>query len=235
MMSNEILRVEHLNAYYKKTQVLHDITFSIKAGEIVGLVGESGCGKSTLARSILGMVQKTEGGIVHETAFPQMVFQDPLHSLNPMKTVGWILTEPLHAQRIGTKSERRKRVLTMLERVGLSEEYYDRYPKELSGGQRQRVCIAAALMLNPKLIVADEPVSALDVTIQDHILKLLSELNRKYQIAFLFISHDLKVVYELCSRIMIMQDGRIIEQGSDDAVFFHPQEAYTKRLISSVM
>lgn len=234
-MKNDILTVEQLNAYYKNKQVLHDISFHIGEGEIVGLVGESGCGKSTLGKSILGMVKQTDGTITNNGGRIQMVFQDPFHSLNPKKKIGWILSEPLYVNHICNKQEREQRVREMLHRVGLDEEISKRYPNELSGGQRQRVCIALSLMLNPKLIIADEPVSALDVTIQAKILKLLLELNHKYGIAILFISHDLKVVYEMCSRIMIMRDGRIIEQGTDDEIFFHPTENYTKTLLASIM
>ncbi len=229
---NEILSVEHLNAYYKKKQILYDISFSMKEGEIVGLVGESGCGKSTLAKAILHMIPKVEGKIVHMTQMPQMIFQDPYHSLNPMMKVGRILEEPL---RIRREKNRKEKVLSMMERVGLEEELIDRYPSQLSGGQRQRVCIGVALMQNPGLIIADEPVSALDVTVQAKVLKLLCALNRDYHIAILFISHDLRVVYELCDRIMILKDGRIIEQGKDDEVFFDPKEEYTKKLLSAIL
>lgn len=234
-MMNSILKVEHLDAYYGQKQVLHDISFDINEGEIVGLVGESGSGKSTLGKSILDMVKHSEDSIASSCGNIQMIFQDPYHSLNPKKRIGWILQEPLRVNKIGTKQEQREKVLEMMKRVGLEAELINRYPNELSGGQRQRVCIALSLMLNPKLVIADEPVSALDVTIQSRILKLLYELNHKYGIAILFISHDLKVVYELCSRIIIMKDGRIVEQGKDEEIFFHPKEEYTKKLLSSVL
>ena len=232
---NEILRVAHLNAYYKKKQILHDISFSIGEGEIVGLVGESGCGKSTLAKAVLGILPRVDGEVVHFTQMPQMIFQDPYHSLNPAMKVGRILEEPLLIRQMKDKEERLQTVRDMMNRVGLEEELLDRYPKQLSGGQRQRVCIGCALMQNPGLIIADEPVSALDVTVQAKVLKLLYHLNKEYGIAFLFISHDLRVVYELCNRVLIMQDGRIIEQGSDEQVFFHPKQEYTKKLLSAIM
>ena len=232
---NEILRVAHLNAYYKKKQILHDISFSIGEGEIVGLVGESGCGKSTLAKSVLGILPHVEGEVVHFTQMPQMIFQDPYHSLNPAMKIGRILEEPLLIRQMKDGKERLQTVRAMMNRVGLEEELLDRYPKQLSGGQRQRVCIGCALMQNPGLIIADEPVSALDVTVQAKVLKLLYHLNREFGIAFLFISHDLRVVYELCNRVLIMQDGRIIEQGSDEQVFFHPKQEYTKKLLSAIM
>ena len=232
---NEILRVAHLNAYYKKKQILHDISFSIGEGEIVGLVGESGCGKSTLAKSVLGILPHVEGEVVHFTQMPQMIFQDPYHSLNPAMKIGRILEEPLLIRQMKDGKERLQTVRNMMNRVGLEEELLDRYPKQLSGGQRQRVCIGCALMQNPGLIIADEPVSALDVTVQAKVLKLLYHLNREFGIAYLFISHDLRVVYELCNRVLIMQDGRIIEQGSDEEVFFHPKQEYTKKLFSAIM
>ena len=231
---SEILRVAHLNAYYKKKQILHDISFSIGQGEIVGLVGESGCGKSTLAKAVLHIIPHMEGEVVHTTSMPQMIFQDPYHSLNPSMKVGRILEEPLMIKHV-QKDERKEKVRSMMQRVGLEEELLSRYPYQLSGGQRQRVCIGCALMQNPGLIIADEPVSALDVTVQAKVLNLLYSLNKEYGIAFLFISHDLRVVYELCNRILIMQDGRIIEQGSDEEVFFRPKEAYTKKLLSAIM
>ncbi len=234
-MMEDILSVKHLNAYYKKKQALFDINFSIKKGEIVGLVGESGSGKTTLAKAVLGTIDHVEGEVIHSTKDPQMIFQDPFHSLNPAMKVGRFMEEGLRIRRIGDSQTRRQTVMEMMERVGLEPELMERYPDELSGGQRQRICIGTALMQNPQLILADEPVSALDVTVQAKVLKLLCELNRTYQIAFLFISHDLRVVYELCERILIMQEGRIIEQGTDEEVFFHPKEEYTQKLLSAIM
>ncbi|HOO27427.1 MAG TPA: ATP-binding cassette domain-containing protein, partial [Lachnospiraceae bacterium] len=202
-------------------------------GEIVGLVGESGCGKSTLAKAILHMVKDTEGEVTHYSKMPQMVFQDPYGSLNPSKKIGWILEEPLKIKGGFSDVERSRRVCAMLEKVGLDEKFSERYPHELSGGQRQRICIALALMLEPKLVIADEPVSALDVTVQAQILQLLLRLNKELGVALLFISHDLKVVYQLCSRILVMKDGRIIEQGSDREIYYKPKQAYTRELLNS--
>lgn len=243
---NTILTVSHLNTYYRektgrfssssvRRQVLKDVSFDIKQGEIVGLVGESGCGKSTLAKTILGIVKDYEGTVEHGSTGAQMVFQDPYGSLNPAKTVGWILEEPLRIQGKLTDPERDERVARMINLVGLDESYLKRKPNELSGGQRQRICIALALMLSPRLIIADEPVSALDVTVQDQILKLLLKLNRELGIAILFISHDLKVVYSVCSRVMVMKDGHIVEQGRDEEVYKSPKHPYTKQLLSSVL
>ena len=179
------------------------------------------------------MLDDTDGEIVHYSQMPQMIFQDPYGSLNPSKTIGWILEEPLRINGKYTPDERHERAKKMLGLVGLDESYMSRKPKALSGGQRQRVCIALALMLGPKLIIADEPVSALDVTVQDQVIKLLIKLNRELGIALLFISHDLKVVYELCSRIIVMKDGAIVEQGTDTDVYNHPKDPYTKQLLSS--
>lgn len=243
-MEDYILEVNELNTYYKtntnlfggagkRKQILHDISFYMKRGEIVGLVGESGCGKSTLGRSILGMVRDTEGSIIHHSEHPQMVFQDPFGSLNPSKKVGWIIEEPLRIQGGMSNEERNAKVLRRLLRVGLDEKFAQRYPNELSGGQRQRVCIALSLVLNPQLLIADEPVSALDVTVQAQIIDLLKRINQDLRIAILFISHDLKVVYQLCSRVMVMKAGEIVEQGDIDDVYFHPKHPYTKQLLKS--
>ena len=243
-MNDVILSVKNLNAYYRtggslfnrknaRKQVLYDISFDIGRGEIAGLVGESGCGKSTLGKAVLSMVRDTEGEIRHFSRMPQMIFQDPYGSLNPAKTVGWILKEPLRIKGIGTEGARTRKAAEILDRVGLDKGFMSRYPGELSGGQRQRVCIALALMTEPGLIIADEPVSALDVTIQDQIIRLLLRLNREYGIAMIFISHDLKVVYQICERVMVMYGGRIVEDGSDKEVYFSPKHEYTEKLLKA--
>lgn len=215
--------------------VLKGVSFELRQGEILGLVGESGCGKSTLSKAILGMLNPdfVSGEVIHHTKRPQMVFQDPFGSLNPAKTVGWILEEPLRVFGKYDAAERKRRVLDMLERVGLGERYVNRKPRELSGGQRQRVSIGVALIQRPRLIIADEPVSALDVTIQKNILDLLWDLRRELDLSYLFISHDLNVIYSICDRVMVMEKGRIIEQGPVEQVYEDPQQEYTKRLLAA--
>ena len=236
-----ILEVRHVSASYTDTgslfrkgrvvPVLQDVSFEMYAGEALGLVGESGSGKTTLAKAILGLLPKYEGEIIHYTKRPQVIFQDPYSSLNPARTVGWILEEPLLIFGKYDAAERRRRILQLLEQVGLGEEYLERRPSQLSGGQRQRVCIALALIVRPRLIIADEPVSALDVTIQAQILRLLAEMRQKYGLSYLFISHDLNVVYQLCDRAMVMKKGQIVEIGTVDELFAHPKHPYTKDLI----
>jgi len=214
-------------------EVLHDVTFDVHHGEILGLVGESGTGKSTLARTILGMVQPDKGSVTHYTKRPQMIFQDPYSSLNPAYTVEWILEEPLRIYGKYDAAERKRRVRDMLQRVELPEECLKSKPSELSGGQRQRVSIATALIQRPKFIIADEPVSALDVTIQAQILKLLKQLRSELDLSYLFISHDLNVVYQLCDRVMVMKAGRIVEMGTVEEIFDNPKEDYTKQLLDA--
>lgn len=239
-----VLEVKHLNSFYsesralfggkeKRRQVLKDVSFDIYQGEIVGLVGESGSGKTTLSRAILGLIKDYEGEIIHHSRYPQMVFQDPFSSLNPAHSIGWILEEPLRTQKKLNSAQRREAVLQVLEKVGLGAEYYDRRPGELSGGQRQRVSIAAAVITRPKLIIADEPVSALDVTIQAQILQLLVDLRNQYDLSYLFISHDLNVVYQICSRVLVMQNGVIVEQNTTEEIFNNPQHPYTKQLLAA--
>lgn len=217
----------------KKKEVLKGVSFSMREGEVLGLVGESGCGKSTLAKVILGLERAQSGEVIHHSQYPQMVFQDPYGSLNPAKRIGWILEEPLRIRGGYTAQERRERALAMLRRVGLEEKIADRYPGQLSGGQRQRVCIGAALMLEPKLLIADEAVSALDVTIQAQVLSLLLALKEEMGLAVLFISHDMRVVYRMSDRVLIMKDGQFVEGGDVDSVFFSPQHPYTKELLTA--
>ncbi len=242
-MDNElVLSVQHVTSGYRDgglfrrgpyQEVLHDVTFDVRHGEILGLVGESGTGKSTLAKTILGIVKPDAGQVIHYTKRPQMIFQDPYSSLNPAYTVSWILEEPLRIYGKYDAAERKKRVRDMLERVELPEECLEARPSELSGGQRQRVSIATALIQRPKFLIADEPVSALDVTIQAQILKLLKSLRDQLDLSYLFISHDLNVVYQLCDRVLVMKAGRIVEQGAVDDIFDHPQADYTRELLAA--
>ena len=243
--AEHVLEVEHLTVDYldstvfgKKTsfRALEDVTFHVNQGEILGLVGESGCGKSTLSKAILGMLTRARitGEIRHFTKRPQMVFQDPFGSLNPSKQVGWIVEEPLKIYGKYDSAERKRRVRDMLDHVGLEKEHADSRPRQLSGGQRQRVSIATALIQRPRFIIADEPVSALDVTIQAQILDLLWDLRKEHDLSYLFISHDLNVVYSICDRVMVMEKGRIIEQGTVDEVYDHPKQEYTKKLLNAV-
>ena len=198
-MQDKVLELSNVNAYYKdgkvRKQILNDISFTLYEGEIVGLVGESGSGKTTLCKCILGLLKDYEGNIMHYTNRPQMVFQDPFSSLNPRKTIGWILEEPLKIQEL----------------VHLPKEFYSRYPRELSGGQRQRVSIALALITGTKFVLADEPLSALDVTVQAQIIQLLKELQEKERISYLFVSHDLDVVDMICDRVLYLKDGVVRE------------------------
>lgn len=212
-MPEKILEVSHVNAYYRdgktRRQILKDVSFELYEGEIVGLVGESGSGKSTLCKCILGLLKEYDGEIRHYTERPQMVFQDPFSSLNPRKTIGWILEEPLRVKGGFTRQARREQAEEMLRRVHLPEDFYGRYPRELSGGQRQRVSIALALITGARFILADEPLSALDATVQAQIIALLKELQEKERICYLFVSHDLDVVSMLCGRVLFLQDGEV--------------------------
>lgn len=246
-MAEPVLRVEHLNVWYpakvktktgvkkRKKQVLYDVDLTVEQGQIMGIVGESGSGKSTLARAILGIIPDRTGTVVHTTQRPQMVFQDPYGSLNPAHTIGWTLEEPLRAAGVRDQTERRRRVREIMARVGLPPEYADRRPGALSGGQRQRVSIAAALLPGARFIILDEPVSALDVTMQAQIIDLLLDLKEELELSYLFISHDLNVIYQMCDRVAVMTLGQIVEEGDVDSVFEAPQNAYTKKLLSAAL
>ena len=232
-----IVCAKNLSSYYGKgksrLRYLKNVSLTIGEGEIVGLVGESGSGKSTLAKCLLGLVTDIEGELTVNAVRPQMVFQEPYGSLNPAKTVGWILEEPLRAMGIRDKAQRREKVLEMIKLVGLEEAHLQRRPAQLSGGQRQRVAIAGALIQGSKLIVLDEPVSALDVTLQAQILQLLVNLKEQLGLSYLFISHDLSVVYQICDRVAVMYRGEIVEEGDVDTVYDAPQHPYTKKLLEA--
>ncbi len=235
-MSEPMVRISGLSSWYgrgrERKQVLRNVSLELAPGEVLGIVGESGSGKSTLAKCVLGMVTDVTGTLTVNSPRPQMVFQDPYGSLNPAKTVGWILEEPLRAAGVRDRARRRE-VEEFLPLVGLEKEHLNRKPAQLSGGQRQRVAIAAALIQGSKLIVLDEPVSALDVTLQAQVLRLLADLKERLGLSYLFISHDLAVVYQLCDRVAVMTGGEIVEEGDVDELYDHPRHPYTKQLLAA--
>jgi oligopeptide transport system ATP-binding protein len=232
-----------------QVKAVDGISFAIPAGQTLGLVGESGSGKSTACRAILQLTKPTSGSVRFEgreiaglgrremrplRREMQMIFQDPYASLNPRKRIGQIVADPLRRQRVASGSDLRRRVQELLERVGLSPEHYNRFPHEFSGGQRQRIGIARALALRPKLVIADEPVSALDVSIQAQIINLLDDLQDDFGLTYLFVAHDIGVVRHISDRIAVMHDGELVEQGTADQVCEHPKDAYTRKLLAAV-
>lgn len=260
--SSPLLEVKNLRKYYENNQGLigrllgesrsvkavDGVSFSIPPGETMGLVGESGCGKTTLGETIVRLHEPTSGSIHYKGSdladLPssamrelrndiQMVFQDPHSNLDPRMTIGEIVREPLDMLNIGTKDERRKRTKQLLDQVGLEPEHYNRYPHEFSGGQRQRIGIARAITVNPDFIVADEPVSALDVSVQAQVLELLDDLQDEFDLTYLFISHDLSVVRYTCDRVAVMYLGKIVELGPTEDIFEHPSHPYTRALLSA--
>ena len=251
---SELLRAERLvKTFPVKGGVVHavsDVSFTIRQGETLGLVGESGCGKSTLARLLMDLIKPTSGRVCFEGQYidqltgasrrqarrrMQMIFQDPYASLDPRMTVGSIFMEPLTAHRIGgSRRERVDLARSLMEQVGLRPEFYARYPHQFSGGQRQRIGIARALALDPQLVICDEPVSALDVSIQAQILNLLGDLQQQRGLTYLFISHDLNVVRYLSDRVMVMFLGQICEFSPTEPLYTRPRHPYTKFLLESV-
>jgi peptide/nickel transport system ATP-binding protein len=226
-----------------------DVSLTVRRGESLGLVGETGCGKSTTARLIARLLDPTSGSVVFEgqdvtrvkgrvlkalRREVQMVFQDPYSSLNPRKTVGSIVGEPFAIHGLDEGRDRKRVVQDLMQQVGLNPEHYNRFPHEFSGGQRQRVGVARALALRPKLIIADEPVSALDVSIQAQILNLLRDLQRDFDLTLVFIAHDLSVVRHMCDRVAVMYLGKVVELADSDALFAHPRHPYTGALLSAV-
>ncbi len=231
-------------------KAVDDVSFTLMPQETLGVVGESGCGKSTMGRSVLRLIQPTSGEIFYKgqdfmkangnelrkmRADMQIIFQDPYASLNPRMTIGEVITEPLNIQkRYASKEEAREQVLKVMEVVGLNPKYYNRYPHEFSGGQRQRIGIARAIVLKPSLVVCDEPVSALDVSIQSQVLNLLRQLQSSMGMAYIFISHNLSVIKHISDRVMVMYLGHVVEMGEKKDLFDNPSHPYTQALLSAI-
>ena len=261
MDDNKLLEVKNLKKYFNlrggffsqsnagTIKAVDDISFSIKKGETFGLVGESGCGKSTTARVILRLIPHSSGSVIYEgnDIFKlnskqmfgvrrdiQIIFQDPYASLSPRMTIGDIVSEPLEIHRVGNKKKRIKKVKELLDVVGLNPEHLNRYPHEFSGGQRQRIGIARALALTPKILLCDEPVSALDVSVQAQILNLLADLQKEFNLTYLFIAHDLSVVKHVSNRVGVMYLGKLVEIANSEDLYSKPLHPYTMGLLSAV-
>jgi peptide/nickel transport system ATP-binding protein len=257
----KLLKIEHLSTWFPKnqsffgqantfTKAVNDVSFDVYQGETFGLVGESGCGKTTLSRTILKLIKPTSGKIIFDEIDIstlsekemrpmrkdiQIIFQDPYSSLNPIKTIGDALIEPLIVHNILENNQQRKDyIIDLMEKVGLTSQQFTRYPHEFSGGQRQRIVIARALALKPKLIICDECVSALDVSVQAQVINLLKDLQEEFKLTYIFISHDMAVVKHVSDRMMVMNNGKIEEIGFPDDIYYHPQKDYTKKLIDAI-
>lgn len=259
-MTENILEVKNIKKYFPiktgllmretgQVKAVDDVSLNVRRGETLGLVGESGCGKSTLGRTLIRLYEPTAGSIQFEgkdflgvkgeelrklRKDMQMIFQDPYASLDPRMTVGQILTQPFEIHNLLSRAERLEKVKSLLETVGLKASHVNRYPHEFSGGQRQRISIARAVALNPHLVIADEPVSALDVSIQAQVLNLMKDLQEKLKLTYVFISHDLSVIEHLCDRIAVMYLGKIVEIAPRDELFSNPQHPYTQALIGAI-
>lgn len=256
---NEVLKIDNIKQHYSSgkgllrqgyvIKAVDGVSFSVAQGETLGLVGESGCGKSTLGRTILKLYEPTEGRIFFEgkdiTSLSckdmrplrkemQIVFQDPLESLNQRHTVGMILEEPFIIHGVGSREQRKEWVLELLDKVGLPQTAVNRYPHEFSGGQRQRIGIARAIALKPKLLICDESVSALDVSVQAQILNLLLKIQGEMNLAIIFISHDLSVVKHVSDRVAVMNKGKIVEMGTVEEIYSSPKDEYTKKLLNAI-
>ena len=253
-MSEPLLRVEHLKKYFKRARgmvhAVDDVSFTLEAGKTLGVVGESGCGKSTLGRTIIRLQEPTSGSVFfdgkdvsglnrqqlwEQRRQMQMIFQDPFSSLNPRMTISQAIEEPLALYHIcPDRVSRQKRVAELMDTVGLARRLYNTYPHELDGGRRQRIGIARALALNPRFIVCDEPVSALDVSIQAQILNLMQDLQKELDLTYMFITHDLSVVYHISDEIMVMYLGQVIEKAPTEKLFANPVHPYTQALLSAI-
>ena len=253
-MSEPLLRGEHLKKYFKSARgmvhAVDDVSFTLEAGKTLGVVGESGCGKSTLGRTIIRLQEPTSGsvffdgkdvsklnrqGLWEQRRQMQMIFQDPFSSLNPRMTISQAIEEPLALYKIcPDRTSRQKRVAELMDTVGLARRLYTTYPPELDGGRRQRIGIARALALNPRFIVCDEPVSALDVSIQAQILNLMQDLQKEFHLTYMFITHDLSVVYHISDEIMVMYLGQVIEKAPAEKLFANPVHPYTQALLSAI-
>jgi ABC-type glutathione transport system ATPase component len=253
MNGDVLLRVEGLSKRFgrgrRAHQALEDVTFDVRQGEILGLVGESGSGKSTIIRCLVGLEKESSGTIRYDGIDPahprrgeleryrrevQMVFQDPYSSLDPRMTVRQIVEEPMLVIGGFSERERRARIDELMDTVGLLPEHLDRYPRHFSGGQRQRIAIVRALVVGPRVLLCDEPVSALDVSVQAQVLNLLKDMQRQMDLTVLFVSHDLAVVKYLCSRIVVLDHGVIAESGAVEEIYAHPQDPYTRSLLEAV-